>query len=596
MKNTQKTTLKSKWDLSVFYKDLKDPQMEKDIETSRKAHISFAKKYTKNKSYLKSENALVEALRDYEKLYELPLSRPNFYLAYRQVLDGENAELRARNNLFESKVRSISNEIVFFEVELSKVESALQKKFLSSKKLTPYHYFLKRLFIKGKHTLSTAEEKILSLKGQTSYSMWVDANDKLLQGLTVEYKGKQLPYAEAFQRVQDLPTQAERAELDRITYSAVQKISAMAEAEINAIVVNKKIDDELRGYKNPYDSTIMSYENDPKTIAKLVQVVTENFPISSRFYKLKQKLLGLTEFYYSDRNAKIGELDKKITYEESFSELQRIFGATDPLFREILERLAYNGQIDAFPKKGKRGGAFCSPAINQPTFVMLNHTDNLDSHSTFAHEMGHAIHSELAKAERPLYQGYSMSTAEVASTFFEMIVFYDAFEKMNDEEKIVALHEKISDDVQTVFRQIAFFNFEKELHATIREKGSLSKEEMAALYRKHLAAYLGKDVVIPEHSAYQFASVPHFRSFFYVYSYAFGQLASKALYAKYKEDPKFMEKIKQFLSAGGSMSPEDIFKSIGVVVTKPDFFEKGIKTIEDDINRLEKLISEKKKK
>jgi oligoendopeptidase F len=177
-----------------------------------------------------------------------------------------------------------------------------------------------------------------------------------------------------------------------------------------------------------------------------------------------------------------------------------------------------------------------------------------------------------------------------------MIVFYDAFEKMTDEEKVVALHDKIGDDVQTIFRQIAFFNFEKELHLTIREKGSLSKEEMANLYRKHLGSYLGPDVIIPEHSGYQFASVPHFRSFFYVYSYAFGQLASKALYAKYKENPKFIEKIKQFLSLGGSMSPEDIFKSIGVDVTKSDFFEKGIKTIEEDIVLLEKLVSGKKKK
>jgi oligoendopeptidase F len=112
---------------------------------------------------------------------------------------------------------------------------------------------------------------------------------------------------------------------------------------------------------------------------------------------------------------------------------------------------------------------------------------------------------------------------------------------------------------------------------------------------KHMKAYLG-DVTLDEKDGYFFIAWPHIRNFFYVYSYAFGQLASKALYAKYKEDPKFMEKIKEFLSAGGSMSPEDIFKSIGVDVTKPDFFEKGIKTIEEDIVLLEKLISGKKKK
>lgn len=593
---TTKNTIQTQWDLTVFYKGIDDPQMNKDMALSKKAYLSFAKKYSKDKSFLKSDTALARALAEYQKLYGSPMSRVSYYLAYRQVLDGENNEIRAKLNLVETELRAISNEVVFFDVELSKIPLAVQKKFLKSKKLAQYRYFLERMFIKGKHVLSTAEEKIISLKSQPGYSMWVDANDKLLQALTIEYKGVTMPYAEAYQRVQDLPTQAERAELDKIVYTAVQNISSMAEVELNAIVVNKKIDDTLRGYKKPYDATIESYENNPKTVLKLVDVVTTYFPLSARFYELKKNMMKLESFMYSDRSAKIGEVDKKISFEESFRELQRIFDATDPLFREILDRLVYNGQVDAFPKKGKRGGAFCSNGINQPVFVMLNHTDNLESHSTFAHEMGHAIHSELSKKQIPLYEGYSMSTAEVASTLFEMIVFYDAFEKMSDEEKVVALHDKIGDDVQTIFRQIAFFNFETELHTTIREKGSMSKEEMASLYRKHLQSYLGAGVVVPEHSGYQFASVPHFRSFFYVYSYAFGQLASKALYAKYKENPKFIEKIKQFLSAGGSMSPEDIFKSIGVDVTKPDFFEKGIKTIEDDINLLEKLVSGKKKK
>lgn len=593
---TTRNTPQIEWDLTVFYKGIDDPQINKDMALSKKVHLSFAKKYSKDKSFLKSDMALSRALAEYQKLYGSPMNKVGYYLAYRQVLDGENNEIRAKLNLVETELRAISNEVVFFDVELSKIPLAVQKKFLKSKKLAQYRYFLERMFIKGKHMLSTAEEKIISLKSQPGYSMWVDANDKLLQALTIEYKGTTMPYAEAYQRVHDLPTQEERAELDKIVYTAVQNISSMAEVELNAIVVNKKIDDTLRGYKKPYDATIESYENNPKTVLKLVDVVTKYFPLSARFYELKKNMMKLESFMYSDRSAKIGEVDKKISFEESFRELQRIFDATDPLFREILDHLVYNGQVDVFPKKGKRGGAFCSKDINQPVFVMLNHTDNLESHSTFAHEMGHAIHSELSKKQIPFYEGYSMSTAEVASTFFEMIVFYDAFEKMSDEEKVVALHDKIGDDVQTIFRQIAFFNFETELHTTIREKGSMSKEEMAALYRKHLQSYLGAQVIIPEHSGYQFASVPHFRSFFYVYSYAFGQLASKALYAKYKENPKFIEKIKQFLSAGGSMSPEDIFKSIGVDVTKPDFFEKGIKTIEDDINLLEKLVSGKKKK
>ena len=214
---------------------------------------------------------------------------------------------------------------------------------------------------------------------------------------------------------------------------------------------------------------------------------------------------------------------------------------------------------------------------------------------TFGHEMGHAIHSEFSRSQPVFYEGYSMTTAETASTLFEAFVFQNQFEKLNDEEKIIALHDKIQDDIQTIFRQIACFNFELEMHKTIREKGNMSKEELATLMNKHMKSYIG-DMELTEKDGYFFVHWSHLRRFFYVYSYAFGQLASKALHKKYMEDNTYIEKIKQFLSAGGSMSPEDIFKSIGVDMTKPDFWKKGIESIAEDITLLEALVNKKSKK
>ncbi|MDB5238666.1 MAG: hypothetical protein JWO00_1, partial [Candidatus Parcubacteria bacterium] len=122
-----------------------------------------------------------------------------------------------------------------------------------------------------------------------------------------------------------------------------------------------------------------------------------------------------------------------------------------------------------------------------------------------------------------------------------------------------------------------------------REKGALSKEELCALMNKHMGAYLGDAVKLKPIDGNIFVSWHHIRSFFYVYSYAFGQLISKALYAEYKKDKAFIKKINQFLSTGGSDTPENIFKSIGIDVTKPDFWEKGLRSIEKDVERLEKL-------
>jgi oligoendopeptidase F len=169
-------------------------------------------------------------------------------------------------------------------------------------------------------------------------------------------------------------------------------------------------------------------------------------------------------------------------------------------------------------------------------------------------------------------------------------VFEEIFETLSAKEKIIALHDRIQDDVQTIFRQIACFNFETELHKTIRLKGSLSKEEIGALLNKHMSAYLGPKFKLTELDGYFFVNWSHIRRFFYVYSYGYGQLISKALYKKYKEDKKYIHQIKKFLSAGGSKSPEDIFKDIGINTTKPDFFESGLKSIEQDIERLEKML------
>ena len=220
--------------------------------------------------------------------------------------------------------------------------------------------------------------------------------------------------------------------------------------------------------------------------------------------------------------------------------------------------------------------------------------NNLKSVETLAHEMGHAIHTELSKPLDPLYGEYTISVAEVASTFFEQFVSDQVIEDLSDEEKIIVLHDRINRDITCVFRQIACFNCELELHREIRSKGYLSKEEMARIMQKHLRSYIGDAAEITEDDGYVFTSWAHLRYSFYVYTYAYGLLVSRALYEKWKLDHSYSKKIEQFLSAGNSMSPKDIFKSIGIKIDK-DFFETGLKSIERDIDMLEKLAKKQKR-
>ncbi len=584
--------MQTKWDLSVLYRSPSDPKIIRDVKRIESAYKSFAETYTKDKSYLSDAKKLLQALDSYEELILLP--SPTFYLFLFRDIDSGNKEAEAQENKISHILTKSANEIVFFTLSLGKLSKEKQNSFLGNPTLSKYRYFLQNIFENSTHDLSESEEKIVSLLVQPSYSMWVDGQEKLLSAQMVKFAGKDMPISEAMNKVKDLPVKNRRELWGKIR-EALKHISPFAESEINAIVTRKKISDELRGYKKPYSATILGYQNKEDEIENLVASVTRAFPISHKFFNLKKKMLDLPYLAYEDRNAPVGKNSKKIDFKETVNIVHSAFAKADKKYADILDKFLQKGQVDVFPKKGKKGGAYCASMENTPTFVMLNHSDNLDSVSTLGHEMGHAIHAELSKAQPPIYRGHTISVAEVASTLFENFVFDEIFEKLSEKEKIVALHNKIEDDIQTIFRQIAVFNFENELHETIRDRGGMSKEDIAGLMNKHMKSYLGSAFKLQPDDGYFFVAWSHIRRFFYVYSYAYGQIVSRALYAKYKQNKNYLKKIEEFLKAGGSKSPEAIFRDIGIDTSDPKFFEAGLKNIETDIERLEKMLKNAKK-
>ena len=587
MKKEQKFEYKIEWDFSDVYKSPNDPKLEQDVVDIEKAYASFAKKYGKNDSYISDEKKLAQSIEDYTKL-SLIHEKPQGYLYNMQSIETQNKLVSEKIAQLEPRITKAVNQVLFFAIKLGKTSKDIQKKFLSSEILKKYRYFLKLIFKNAEYDLTEAEEKILNLKNRTGYELWVEGSSKLRSNLTVAFEGKEIPLSEAFSKIRSLPTK-KRRELHNLAVGKLKENSYFAEWELNAIFTDKKINDELRGFKKPYSSTVLRYQNDEKSVENLVKTITSNFSISQSFYKLKAKLLNLPSLEYADRAVGIGESSKKVSIDDAIEIVDTALNKADISFSEIFRTMLRKGRIDMFPKKGKVGGAYCSGGINRNTLVLLNHTPDIDSVMTMAHEMGHAIHTEYAKKNIPLYQDYTISAAEVASTFFENIIFEDIFEKLSDSEKIVALHDRLQDYVSTVFRQIGCFNFELDLHTELRAKGSLSAAEIAAIHNKNMSAYLGKAVVVKENDGYMFVDWSHIRSFFYVYSYAYGILISRAMYEKYKEDKTYIEKVKQFMIFGGSMSPDDIFKSIGIDTTKSEFFEQGLQSIKKDIERLEKL-------
>lgn len=587
--STNSTKIKTAWDLTLFYKNENDPALEQDVALLEKLFANFEKKYNGTNNYQTDSTVLLEALTDYENLQGIASFKPLMYLHYLTDLNSNNEKAEALKNKLTERLITASNRILFFTLALGKIKPTDQQKFLCDKSLQHFHYFLKVIFESSKHNLTEAEEKILNLKYVPSRGLWVDGVEKLISKQTINFQGKNIPIAEAFGKIPTLPLKKRRALHDKVML-CLKNISDFPESEINALYTDKKTTDELRHFEKPYSATILGYQNSEKSILNLVQTVTDNFSTSANFYKLKAKLLGVSQLEYADRGADIGNQRKKVPFNQGLEIFRKALSRIPtPLYSTTFEQFLGQGRIDVYPKKGKRGGAYCSGAIGIPTLILLNYTDSLDSVMTLGHEMGHGFHTELSKKQKPLYQDYTISVAEVASTFFENIVFEEIFETLSPKEKVIALHDRLNDDVSTIFRQIACFNFELELHENIRKEGFLSKEKIATLHNKHMKAYLGPKVTMKEIDGYFFVNWMHIRNYFYVYSYAYGQIISKALYKKYVADKNFIFEIEKFLSAGGGTSPENIFKEIGIDTTKPDFFQIGLDQVSDDLKRLEKL-------
>jgi len=308
------------------------------------------------------------------------------------------------------------------------------------------------------------------------------------------------------------------------------------------------------------------------------------------FYDLKAEMLELETLSYADRQASVGDIEREFDYQTSVELARAAISDLDADFADVFDQLVAGGQVDVYPKKGKQDGAFCSWASYLPTMLLLNHVDTYNSLRTFVHEMGHAIHGELSKVQSPVYEDATISTAETASTLFEKVFFEHLFPQLIDEEKIIALHDKINGKVSTIFRQVACFNFEKDLHLQIREKGSLPHAKIANLMNRHMQAYLGDKFELIDEDGYFFINWSHIRRSFYVYSYAYGDLISSAMVENLEKDGDYIQDIKQFLSAGSSKSPQEIFADIGIDTTTPAVFETGIQQVRDDIERLRTLL------
>lgn len=594
---------KTKWNLKPLFESDDDPKMEEKRKEIEKESYKFINKWKNSDDYLKDPAVLRIALDEYEhwkKHYETD-GAEGYYFSLRSSQEESNPKIKAKVNKISDFSDKIANDIQFFKIRVSKIPSDSQEKFLSNEGLKPYKHFLERLFAKAKYLLSESEEKILNLKAAVSYSNWVKMTSGFLSKEEREIlteKGK--PEKKSFSELQGMMNSQNKRVRDssaKAFNEILLKHKGAAEAEINSVLADKKTNDELRGAARPDLLRHLRDGMESEAVDALLGSVSSRFDISKRYYRLKAKLMGVKKLKYHERNVPYGEINKRYDFNEAVGIISGSFGKIDAEFSEIFDKFIQNGQIDAFPGKGKRQGAFCSHnLLTQPTYVLLNYNEKLDDVKTLAHEMGHAINNEfMREKQNALNFGTSTATAEVASTFMENFALEEAVSGVSDDLRLNVMMSELNDTVSTIFRQIACYKFEQELHAEFRNKGYLPEKEIGKMFKKWMTSYLGNAVEISTGSENWWIAWSHIRMFFYVYSYAGGLLISKTLQKSFKEDKSFIKEIKEFLSAGMSDSPKNIFLKLGIDISKKEFWDNGLNEVENLLNETETLAKKIKK-
>lgn len=585
------------WDLKDLFDGDDDPLIEEKRKTVEKKGYEFISKWKKRKDYLKDPAVLKQALDEYEqwKAYCGSDGDEGYYFWLRTSQDQNDPALKARFNKIEDFSRKIENDIQFFQLRIGKIPKKDQGKFLDYKGLKEYRHLLERIFAESRYLLSEPEERIMNLKSSTSYSNWIKMTSGSLakeeRQVLLENSNRETRTLSEISSLMNSKDKNVRDSAAKAFNDILSKNAEVAEAEMNSILANKKTDDELRNISRPDLSRHISDDIDSEIVDALLKSVSERFHISAGYYRLKARLLGLKKLKYHERNIEYGNIDKKYSYSDSIRLISKVFKNLDSRFNDILSEFIDSGRFDVYPRKGKGSGAFCiHHLISQPTYILLNHTDKLNDVLTLAHELGHGINNELIRErQNALNFGTPTSTAEVASTFMEDFVLQEILRKADDELRLAIMMKKLNDDVSTIFRQVACYRFEQELHREFRNKGYLSVVEIGKLFQQHMAAYMGDYVEQSAGSENWWVYWSHIRYFFYVYSYASGLLISKSLQNFVKDEPLFIDKVKEFLSAGLSDSPKNIFRKLGVDITDRKFWDKGLDEIEKLLHETKEL-------
>ena len=486
------------------------------------------------------------------------------------------------------RATAIQTALLFFELEWAALEDEQAEELLSAEGLDfcRHHLRLERRY--RDHLLSAPEEKIATELSVTGAGAWSRLFDELTSAIQVEDgAGGEVTLDVALSGLHDPDREVRQSTAEAITTALEPGLRTRAYV-FNTLLQDKAIKDRLRSYPNWLAARNLSNEASDESVQALVEAVRGRYEVARRWYRTKARLLGIERLADYDRMAAVARDQETIAWEDGRELVQDSFDSLSPRAGEVVSRFFEEGWIDAPPSQGKRGGAFSASTVpSVHPYVMLNYTDRRRDVLTLAHDLGHGLHQALAASQGIFHQGTPLTVAETASVFAEELVFGRLLEAEKDPAaRLGLLSEAVEGQIATVFRQVAMNQFEDRVHTVRREEGELSVERFGELWTETQEELLGDSVEITDGYRSWWSYVPHFiGSPGYVYAYAYGQLLALSVYQLYRERgeeivPGYLE----MLAAGGSRSPEELGRMVGVDLTDPGFWDRGLDLVEGQVD------------
>ena len=580
------------WDLDDLYPSPDSKRISEDIGWLKVECKAFASDYEGKLSTLTANNMLI-CIKRYEKI-EMVSGRIMSYASlryYQKTTDETRTKFLTDN---QDKITNITSDLIFFSLEINKlVEHKLNALLKTNADLRRYKPIFDRLRSMRSHQLNKELELYIHDLSTVGSSSWNRLFDETITGLEFKISEEVM----GIETVLNLLTDSNRKkrelasrELARVFKKNIKIFSRIH----NTLAKEKSINDKWRKMLSPQHSRHLSNHVEPEVVNALKEAVVGAYPkISHRYYEIKRNWLGLEKMQIWDRNAPLPQEDQTlINWKDATNTVLNAYSEFSPKLSRIAKNFFDKGWIDAAVKPGKAPGAFAHPTVTDVhPYIMLNYLGKPRDIMTLAHELGHGIHQVLAAEQGELLSSTPLTLAETASVFGEMLTFKKILgNTKTKKERQILLAGKIEDQINTVVRQIAFYDFECKLHEA-RSKGELSSDQINELWMSVQGPSLGPAFEFMDGYETFWAYIPHFvHSPFYVYAYAFGDGLVNALYSTYEAgDKNFKEKYIHMLQAGGSKHHTELLKPFGLDATDPKFWGLGLELISKMIDELEAL-------